>query len=97
MADIYKAYQFLNQSLGLGLTETQMSRAEMMLKLQIAQERGFVLNRKDAGKFGLHVFFQPKAGVTVAAAAAKPSAKAKAKAASSATLPAPAKKRAPSK
>jgi hypothetical protein len=67
MADIYKAYQFLNASLGLGLTESQISLAEKMLKLQFAQERGFVLGKKDADKFGLHVFFQPKAGVEVAA------------------------------
>lgn len=65
MADIYKAYQFLNQSLGLGLTAGKIGRAEASFKLLLAKERGFVLSEADTEKFALHVFFQPKAGVEV--------------------------------
>ncbi len=75
MADIYKAYQFLNQSLGLGLSETQMSRAEALVKLEFAKERGFVLSEADTGKFALHVFFQPKAGVEVVATSRRSASK----------------------
>ena len=48
MADIFKAYQFLNKALGLSLTGQQMSRAEMMFKVQLAKQQGFSLKGNQA-------------------------------------------------
>lgn len=78
MADIQKAYQFLNKSLGLKLSLSGMQRIEMLFKQELARKKGFELSEEDADSFGLFVYFQPRKGVKLSIKDSKtPKSKAK--------------------
>lgn len=65
MADIAKAYVFLNEALGLGLDHEQMSAMERMFKTKLAQEQGFGLSEEDAGNVEAFIYFRPRQGVSL--------------------------------
>jgi hypothetical protein len=65
MADVFKAYQILNKSLNLNLSDEQMLRCEAMAKQALAKDYGFSLDEKDADNFGLFVHFVPRRGLKI--------------------------------
>ena len=60
MADIYRAYRLLNKALDLGLSDVQMNRVEMMMKVAWAEERGMGLKEEDVGKWEFFAELRPR-------------------------------------
>lgn len=60
MADIYRAFQFLNESLELNLTDEILTQSEMEMKRAWADERNHSIGDPDDWEFFAHLV--PRSG-----------------------------------
>ena len=60
MADIYRAYRLLNKMLDLGLSETQMLRAETTMKQAWVKERGMDVRNDDIANWEFFAELRPR-------------------------------------
>lgn len=72
MADIYRAFQFLNESLELNLSDEHLAMAEAQMKKVWANERNHSLGDPDDWEFFSHLV--PRSGDKTAYPAKLPSA-----------------------
>jgi len=64
MADLFQAYKFLNQALGLKLSESQLARAEAGFRLTFLDREGFKIARKDIGNWEFFAYLGPRKSFT---------------------------------
>jgi hypothetical protein len=64
MADIFQAYRFLNQALGLKLTDAQLARAEAGFRLTFTDREGYNIAKRDIHNWEFFTHLAPRKSFT---------------------------------